>query len=90
MAAGYRGFAFRWLGGLSAPVDSPSTGCECPTYKHDGSLSNQWTSDSCDTLRPDLPFTIPIFRLYKFGSQPITYKTDQTLVNQWGRGTCNG
>jgi len=86
MAAGYRSYAFRWLGGLS----TPSTGCVCPTYKHDGSLSNQWTSDSCDPLRPDLSFTIPIFRLYTFGSLSITYKTDQTLVNQWGKRNCNG
>ena len=87
MAAGYRSYAFRWLGGLSTPT---SSGCVCPTYKHDGSLSNQWTSDTCDPLRPDLPFTIPIFRLYRFGSNVLTYKTDSTLTNQWGRRNCNG
>ena len=89
--AGYRSLVFRWFTGYSVEVEPPvDTLCPCPEYKVDATLFNTWTSDSCNTLRPDLPFTIPIFRLYKFGSQPITYKTDQTLVNQWGRGTCNG
>jgi hypothetical protein len=88
MAAGYRSYAFRWLTGLSVP--SASDECPCPEYKVDGTLTNTWRSDSCDPLRPDLPFTIPIFRLYRFGTNVITYKADSTLVNQWNRGNCNG
>jgi hypothetical protein len=89
MAAGYRSFAFRWLGGLSAPVDSPSTGCECPTYKRDGSLSNNWVSDTCNVSRASLPYTIPIFRLYMLGPIASSYKIPATLANAWQRKACD-
>jgi hypothetical protein len=90
MAAGFRSPFFIWVGGLSAPVDNPSTECVCPTYTRDGSLSNQWTSDTCNPLRPELLLTIPMFRIYRFGSNVLTYKTDSTLTNQWGKRNCNG
>ena len=88
MAAGYRSYAFRWIGGLSAPVDSPSTGCECPTYKRDGSFSNSWVSDSCNVGHPSLPYTIPIFRLYMLAPIVSSYKVPATLTNAWQRKAC--
>lgn len=89
--AGYRSLAFRWFTGYSVEVEPPvNTGCPCSDYKVDETLSNAWNIDTCNPLRPDLPFTIPIFRLYRFGSNVLTYKTDSTLSNQWGRRNCNG
>jgi hypothetical protein len=88
MAAGFRSPFFIWVGGLSAPVDSPSTGCECPTYKRDGSLSNNWVSDTCNVSRASLPYTIPIFRLYMLGPIASSYKVPATLANAWQRKAC--
>jgi len=84
MAAGYRSYAFRWLGGLS----TPSTGCECPTYKRDGSVINQWISQSCDVGYSSLPYTLPIFRLYVFTPETESYTQSATLTNAWQRKAC--
>lgn len=86
MAAGYRSYAFRWLGGLSVPT---SNGCVCPTYKRDGSLSNNWVSDSCNVGHPSLPYTIPIFRLYMLAPIVSSYKIPATLTNAWQRKACD-
>ena len=86
MAAGYRSYAFRWLGGLSTPS---SNGCVCPTYKRDGSLSNNWVSDTCSVSRASLPYTIPIFRLYMLGPIASSYKIPATLANAWQRKACD-
>jgi hypothetical protein len=86
MAAGYRSYAFRWLGGLSTPT---SNGCVCPTYKRDGSLSNNWVSDTCNVSRASLPYTIPIFRLYMLGPIASSYKIPATLANAWQRKACD-
>lgn len=87
MAAGYRSYAFRWIGGLSVP--SASSGCLCPEYKVDGTLANTWRSDTCETSMASLPFTIRMFRLYRLGYQPRTYKQEATLVNGWARKACD-
>ena len=87
MAAGYRSYAFRWLTGLSVP--SASDECPCPEYKVDGTLANTWRSDTCETSMASLPFTIPMFRLYRLGYQPRTYKQEATLVNGWARKACD-
>ena len=70
MAAGYRSYAFRWLGGISAPVDSPSTGCECPPWNVPATLSNSWLTNTveCSNDEASLPFTLPVFRLYELGA----------------------
>jgi hypothetical protein len=86
MAAGYRSYAFRWLGGLSVPS---STGCVCPTYKRDGSLSNNWVSDSCGVSHPSLPYASPMFRLYMLAPIASSYKVPATLANAWQRKACD-
>jgi hypothetical protein len=86
MAAGYRSYAFRWLGGLSVPS---STGCECPTYKRDGSLSNNWVADSCGVSRASLPYASPMFRLYMLAPIASSYKIPATLANAWQRKACD-
>jgi hypothetical protein len=95
MAAGFRSPFFIWVGGLSAPggsgpepPDPNPTGCICPSYTRDGSLTNNWVSDTCNVSRASLPYTIPIFRLYILGPITISYKIPATLVNAWTRGAC--
>lgn len=90
---GFQSYAFRWFFGYSVgggPLPPEPVLCPCPEYNVDATLNNQWVSDSCNTVGPSLPFTIPIFSLYKFGNQSLAYKTDQTLINQWGKRNCNG
>ncbi len=89
MAAGLRSYVFRWIGGISVPVDAPSGGCECPEYKRDGSLTNNWVSDTCEVARPALPYTLPIFRLYMLSPISRSYKTPATLLNSWQRKACD-
>jgi hypothetical protein len=86
MAAGYRSYAFRWLGGLSTPT---STGCVCPTYTRDGSLSNNWVSDTCGVGHPSLPYASPMFRLYMLAPIASSYKVPATLANAWQRKACD-
>lgn len=47
MAAGFRSPFYIWVGGLSAPsgVVPPVDLCTCPTYKRDGTLTNQFAAD---------------------------------------------
>lgn len=87
MAAGYRSYAFRWLGGLSAPVDTPSELCPCPEYSRDGTLFNSWKTDVLSN-RPSLPYTIPIFRLYAYTPVMNSYSTPATLTSGWVRKAC--
>lgn len=88
--AGYRSLAFRWFTGYSVGVEPPAEGgCPCPEYKVDGTLANTWRSDTCETSMASLPFTIPMFRLYRLGYQPRTYKQEATLVNAWARKACD-
>jgi len=88
MAAGFRSPFFIWVGGLSAPGGSPSTECECPTYTRDGSVINQWISQSCDVGYSSLPYTLPIFRLYVFTPETESYTQSATLTNAWQRKAC--
>lgn len=88
--AGYRSLAFRWFTGYSVEVEAPvETGCPCPEYKVDGTLASTWRSDTCETSMASLPFTIPMFRLYRLGYQSRTYKQEATLVNAWVRKACD-
>ncbi len=88
--AGYRSLAFWWFTGYSVEVEPPvDTGCSCPEYKVDGTLANTWRSDTCETSMASLPFTIPMFRLYRLGYQSRSYKQDATLVNAWVRKACD-
>jgi len=87
MAAGYRSYAFRWLTGYSVPAGG--SGCPCPEYKVDATLASTWRSDTCETSMASLPFTIPMFRLYRLGYQSRIYKQEATLVNGWARKACD-
>lgn len=90
MAAGFRSRVFWWFTGYSAGGSGPvEPGCPCPEYKVDGTLVNTWRSDTCETSMASLPFTIPMFRLYRLGYQPRTYKQEATLVNAWVRKACD-
>jgi len=98
MAAGFRSPFFIWVGGLAAPggggpnppipPDPTPPGCVCVDYTRDGSLSNNWVSDTCNVSRASLPYTIPIFRLYMLGPITSSYKIPATLANAWTRGAC--
>jgi hypothetical protein len=53
MAAGFRSPFYIWVGGLSAlggsgpePPEPPAVLCPCPEYKHDSTLTNQFTKDA--------------------------------------------
>ena len=50
MAAGFRSPFYIWVGGLNAvsgsgPNPPEPELCTCPTYKRDGTLTNQFTAD---------------------------------------------
>ena len=95
MAAGFRSPFFIWIGGLSGtsgsgpiPPEPPVVLCPCPEYNRDGSLTNQWISQSCDVGYSSLPYTLPIFRLYVFTPETETYTQSATLTNAWQRKGC--
>jgi hypothetical protein len=95
MAAGFRSPFFIWVGGLSAPggsgpepPDPDPTVCICPSYTRDGSVINQWISQSCDVGYSSLPYTLPIFRLYVFTPETESYTQSATLTNAWQRKAC--
>ena len=86
--AGYRSLAFWWFTGYSVEVEPPVVLCPCPEYNRDGSLTNQWISQSCDVGYSSLPYTLPIFRLYVFTPEAETYTQSATLTNAWQRKGC--
>jgi hypothetical protein len=93
MAAGFRSPFFIWVGGLAAPggvgpFPPTPTPCPCPTYGYDGSLSNNWVTDTSQCSALPLPYTIPMFRLYMLSPVISTYKTSATLTNAWQRKAC--
>jgi hypothetical protein len=95
MAAGFRSPFFIWVGGLSAPGGSgpeppepPDPGCPCTEYNREGTLVNSWLVNTCEAAKASLPFTIPMFRLYRFGYEPQLYKQTATLSKQFTRKGC--
>ena len=57
--------------------------CPCPSYGHDATLVNAWTSVSCNLDFQSLPYTLPIFRLYMIAQYNFLYKNNATLYNQF-------
>ena len=46
MEVGYRGMAAFWIGGIATGAAAPEPSCPCPDWTVEGTLLNQFVSDS--------------------------------------------
>lgn len=89
MAAGYSSAFFRWFTGYSAGEASPAQLCPCPTYGHDGTLSDTFVNET--TLVDS--FTNESTLADAFSNETTLsdgFVNEITLASTWKRGTCNG
>lgn len=90
MAAGYRSYAFSWFTGYASDgAVPPAVLCPCPTYGHDGTLTDTFTNEStlADAFTNEQTLADVFSNESSLSDQ---FVNEVTLVSGWKRGTCNG